>query len=480
MSWIKLEENRERVLEALESGYVDEVFACRATRFDELAGAMKAFGYFDQLEAIKIDLDKGDEDVPNELVKRELAVLPLLRIPNPHQAPTYLFQDHGVLKFIGFTMRQIGEGFNDKGRRSPRGEPRMKPHHRDTLYNGLKAVVVDSLSDFRDEHQAAFGGQDLLRSGEFVVDGTGLKGSDRHVVVLQQVGEEVPPFIPNWRIQGPGQELAAGKEMVEELVEECGRETVEWLYVDAAYVDGKWVAKLQQQDVGAMVRITEKMKIYRQMKQLSQLPECGFETHRYVRTIQGHKEVHEVEIALFSDLLMWPSYREGWAESGVGEGELPGLWGFLVREEWEDEEGEKKEKEWGVVCTKPLTSREAAYNRWRTRWDVENKGFRELNQGGWLESQTWGRSESAIQTAITLKIGAHNCYCLMRTDLGERLAVTGLRDLQHYLYGAPPVIMVVVEDEYGLFTAEELVGLLGVDIAERLSAGAQAGLEAAG
>jgi len=91
-----------------------------------------------------------------------------------------------------------------------------------------------------------------------------------------------------------------------------------------------------------------------------------------------------------------------------------------------------------------------------------------LNQGGWLESQTWGRSEAAICTSIALKIGAHNCYCLMRTPLGAELAVTGLRDLQHHLFGSPPQVMVIVEDEYALMTAEELVTSLGVEVSTLL------------
>jgi len=52
----------------------------------------------------------------------------------------------------------------------------------------------------------------------------------------------------------------------------------------------------------------------------------------------------------------------------------------------------------------------------------------------------------------------------MRTELGQQWAVKGLRSLQHYLYGAPAMVMVVVGDEYDLLTAEELVVLLGVQV----------------
>ncbi len=72
-------------------------------------------------------MDKDEDDVPNALVLHELAVLPLLRIPNLYKAPTYLFQDPMVLCFLGFTLAQIREGFNTKGVRSPTGKVRYAP-----------------------------------------------------------------------------------------------------------------------------------------------------------------------------------------------------------------------------------------------------------------------------------------------------------------------------------------------------------------
>jgi hypothetical protein len=463
MGWIYLRENRERVREALQRGRVDEVVTLRATAFDDLAAMMYTFGYWKQLEAIEVTLDKDEDDVPNELLLRELAVLPLLRIPNPHQAPTYLFQDHGVLRFLGFTVEQIRDGFNDKGVRSTTGRSRMLPHHRDTLYNALKAVKVESLADFRTVHRQAVVKSGVLESGVYAMDGTGLRHSDYHVIVLQQAGKAAP-LIVDWRVQGPGQELAAGREMVDELISAVGRDGLDWLLMDGAYVDGAWLATLQMEGVGAMVRIAEKMQILEQMRLLTQFPEHRFEPYRYLRTIHGHKEMHKVELALFEGMTMWPSYRQAWVKKEGSEEGCPGLWGLLVREEREDKEGKTEVIEWGVVFTKPLASREEAFQLWRERWDVENQGFRELNQGGWLESQTWGRSESAVHTSVALKIGAHNCYCLMGTELGQQWAVKGLRSLQHYLYGAPPTVMVIAGEEYVLLTAEELVTSLGVHV----------------
>jgi len=468
MSWIYLRENRDRVRQALQQGYVDEVVTLRATAFDELAAAMHEFGYWKQLECIQIAMDKDEDDVPSELVVRELAVLPLLRIANPHQAPVYLFQDHGVLRYLGFTVAQIRDGFNTKGVRSPTGEPRMRPHHRDDLYNALKKVELASLDRFWKAHRLALLKHDLLQSGVYALDGTGLRGSDLHVAMLQQAGGG-PAFVVDWRIQGPGQELAAGREMVERLRADLGPAAIRWLLMDGAYVDGAWIAELQQQGIGAVGRVRENMQIFEEMQLLTRYPEHAYEPYRYVRTINGHKEVHEVELALFSHLKMWPSYVDAWKKQGVSEKDCPGLWGLLIRQEQQREDGSSEQIEWGLVSARPLHSRQEAFECWRLRWHIENRGFRELNQGGWLETQTWGRSEAAIHTSIALKMGAHNCYCLMGTELGQQWAVKGLRSLQHYLYGAPPAVMVVVGDEYALLSAEELVTLLGVHVQSLLN-----------
>ena len=246
MGWIYLQENLDRVGEQLLSGHVDEVVTLRATAFDELAAAMHTFGYWKQLEAIEVDLEKDEkdeDDVPHQLLMRELAVLPLLRIPNPNQARTYLFQDHGVLRFLGFTVAQIRDGFNEKGVRSPTGKERMRPHHHDTFYHELRHVVPESLAVFRDGHGEALAEHGLIQGGTYAIDGTGLRNSDRHVVILQQLGGGAP-FIIDWRGQGPGKELAAGREMVAQLSKRIGAENIRWLLMDGADVDGAWLAEL--------------------------------------------------------------------------------------------------------------------------------------------------------------------------------------------------------------------------------------------
>jgi hypothetical protein len=457
-------ENQERVRQALLEHHVDEVVICNTTYFDKMAAAMEEMGYWHQLQKIRIDLDKDDDDVPNDLLMRELAVMPLLRIANPHQAQAFLFQDHGVLRFLGFTLQQLRSGFNRKGVRSATGRPRMRPHHRDDLYNAAKSVQMDSLDEFRTAHIRSLFEHRAVEGGVYAIDGTGITGTDYKVVIMQNLtaGKQ---FVVNWRVQGPGSELPAGREMVEEIIAIAGAQAISLLLMDGAYVDGAWLAGLKEKGIDSMVRVDEGMLIYQEMLELTRYPEHAFRAHSYTAEINGKKEQREIELALLWGLREWDSYREV-AESGGTA--WPGLWGVLVRE-WVEEKGEKKQITWGVVSTRELKSRASGFDQWRGRWGVENKGFRALNQGAWFERQKWGRSEAAIKTGLALKLGAYNCYCLVNTRLGERLAARGLQSLyQQVLRGRPPQVMIIVGDVYALFAAEEIVSLLGVRITETL------------
>jgi hypothetical protein len=46
--------------------------------------------------------------------------------------------------------------------------------------------------------------------------------------------------------------------------------------------------------------------------------------------------------------------------------------------------------------------------------------------------------------------------------------VTGLRNLQHHLYGTLAQVLVIVGDEYALLTVEELVTRLGLHVTDLL------------
>ncbi len=55
--------------------------------------------------------------------------------------------------------------------------------------------------------------------------------------------------------------------------------------------------------------------------------------------------------------------------------DCPGLSGLLIREERENEVGETEQIVWGLVFTRPVASREEAFELWRQRWGGRTKAF---------------------------------------------------------------------------------------------------------
>jgi len=158
-----LRHNQRAVDRALAAGEYDAVLNTSAQRLDEFIGLMAATGPFEQLPLLSPPARAGD--VPEELLLRKLAVLPLLDIPNVHQAGRFLLQDPAVVRFLGFTVEQIADGFPHRG---PQGTAR--PHHRDLLYNLLGVLRPEDLEAFRAAYVRRFAQDRHARS--FAAGGT--------------------------------------------------------------------------------------------------------------------------------------------------------------------------------------------------------------------------------------------------------------------------------------------------------------------
>src|SRR5436305_13170073 len=192
---------------------------------------MQTSGLFDLLPLLAPAGRAGD--VPEERLLRELAVLPLLEIPNVHQTGRLLLQDPAVLRFLGVTVEQITAGFPHRG---PEGQAR--PHHRDLLYNLLGALRAEDLETFRCAWVRRFAGDRHARSGVWAVDGTGLH--PRHKLLLALALSDGEEMVGNWRVLpgNAGSELPAGREVVDELLGGLPKGQMPLLLVDGMYVDG--------------------------------------------------------------------------------------------------------------------------------------------------------------------------------------------------------------------------------------------------
>jgi len=246
----------------------------------------------------------------------------------------------------------------------------------------------------------------------------------------------------------------------------AGPQAIRLLLADALYADGRLLAWLKySKGIDALVPLPEDRLLYQDVQGLANAQLIDWTHHRYVRTVQGHKQLREVEVTAASELSSWDGFTEAAATYGVADAKL---WACLIRDVTTLEAAQ--EPPLGLVSTRTWRDGFAALQAFRPRWHIEDDAYRELKEGWGLEKQRWGRDLAAARGRITLTCLAFNTAQVYRLQAGERVATMAIRQLrrlrQRELGNAPAVIYLA--GCYGVFALEELLRLLGTPVRESL------------
>jgi hypothetical protein len=187
--------------------------------------------------------------------------------------------------------------------------------------------------------------------------------------------------------------------------------------------------------------------------------------HRSVRTIQGHKQVREVEVTAAGELTSWDSLTEAAASYGVSDASR---WACLIRDVTTAELAAEPPR--ALVSTRSFADGFAALQAFGPRWHSEDETYRELKEGWGLEQQRWGRDFAGALGRTTLTCLAFNTAQVSRLPAGERLASRAIRRLRRHRQrelGSAPAVLYVAGC-YGVFSLEELLDVLGAAPRESL------------
>jgi hypothetical protein len=459
MEWYR--NNKAAVAEALRRGERPDLATTMASGpLDELVALHQDLGIFAILD--ELEMQRARAGVPDELLLRTLASLPFVEAASLSGGSEVLFREPAILLQLGWAPVQIRAGSNGRHRHPDGRQAESLPCHPDTLRDALRRVGESAWLQAQQAGVRSLYQRQLVRGKVYAIDGSGL-GDDFRLVALVCVSA-TRPIIVAWRLlNGPasekGKEASVTRQLVEQVLEVAGPQAISKLMADALYADGPLLAWLKyEKGIDALVSLPEDRLLYQDLQGLAKGQLIDWTPHRYLRTIQGHKQLREVEVTAAGELTSWDGFTEKAATYGVPDASL---WACLIRDVTTQEAAAEPPR--ALVSTRRFADGFAALQAFRPHWHIEDDAYRELKEGWGLEKQRWGRDFAAALGRTTLTCLAFNTAQVYRLQAGERLASVAIRRLrrlrQRELGSAPAVLYVA--GCYGVFSLEELLDVLG-------------------
>jgi len=413
--------------------------------------------------------------VPTVLMILTYEVKQLLGIASMNQLEEHLFRDTALLKIIGFTARQIQEGFCRRGQGKRRG-----PIHRDTLGDFLSRFTAKEVDFILEEAVRVLVKHKLVRGKTYILDATNLLTTKRYPgcgvkkVVKRVRGREgkeveVVEYIYGYKLlvlMEARHKLVVAARMVKiheheksftkRLVQEAQRRTggaVKVLLVDRAFIDGSllwWLGKKMK--IRFVIPARSNMEVSQDIR--------GFRCEEADGQRVFWEETKEVKVLGVRGLLSYDQFGEEGHKKRRGRKDFRAnpLNGVMVvrwgRKEYDP--GEEKVFLTILPVSRPLKVLE----QYDLRSEIENQGFRELKQGYHLLKYPQ-KTGAAIRAHAVLTLIIYSLVNAYKSQRGQRLAHLGIRRWRGKQMGQSIHKMIVYyEGIYGIVDVEELFYLM--------------------
>jgi hypothetical protein len=414
--------------------------------------------------------------VPTLLMILTYEVKQLMGISRMNQLEEHLFRDTALLKIIGFTARQIQEGFCQRGEGKRRG-----PIHRDTLADFLSRFTAQEVDFILEEVVRVLVKHKLVRGKTYILDATALPTTERYKgcgvkkvvkkVWSKKEGKEVEvvEYVYGYKLlvlMEARNKLVVAARMVKinehekkftrRLVQEAQERTggaVKVLLVDRAFIDGVllwWLGK--EMKIHFVIPARSNMEVSQDLR--------GFRGEKADDQTVFWEETKEVRVLGVRGLLSYDQFGEQGHKKARGRKDFKAnpINGVMVVR-WEGKDyapGEEKVFLTILPVSRPLKVLE----QYDLRSEVENQGFRELKQGYHLLKYPQ-KTSSAVRTHSVLTLIIYSLVNAYKSQRGQRLAHLGIRRWRGKQMGQSIHKMIVYyEGIYGIVDVEELFYLM--------------------
>ncbi|MFH1140257.1 MAG: transposase [Chloroflexota bacterium] len=392
----------------------------------------------------------------------------IMGLSSQNQMPTHLFRDAGLLRRIGYTAKQVGEGF------CQRGKGLARPIHKNTVADALERLTEEessgifsgSVTDLVkaklvDDTVFSLDGTELHTTGDYPGAGqvtstrevTDKRGqvkvitSTRHGYLLLSLRGVLTDTV----VAAMVRKIGASEHLhVMPLVRaaKAAGVRIRVLVIDGAYCVGNvlWLIK-HEEKVDFIVPADSSMCITEDAQGLAMLKDGPV-----------IEENHEIRAVGLRGLTTYQAYCP--PEVAQGRRGPKATLNAVVVTRWKGKEVPRKDQK-VLLTSLPVEQPLWVVGLYRKRAEMENKLHRELKQGWYIQSFP-SKKHLACLAHIFLILTLYNVACAYKTERGQVLAGKGIRRLRaQHLGGAAWVLIVYTETEFGIFDVEEFAHLSG-------------------
>lgn len=446
MAWQKLEKNQKEVAKRVTWGDYELVNVSGWGFLDDF------LLFLEQMEVLKLFNVPGEgyqrKMVPTFLTMLTYGVKIMLGIERMNQVPEFLFKDIGLLKLIGFTLRQIKSGFCE------RGKEKKGPFHKETLADAVERVSTEEATFLFNEAIKKIALPKLkFLSGSYALDATILLTTEKYPGcgrrTLEKDGKPVTEYgyklLMVWdvvnRIPVAGKVVQIQEheapfmlEMVELATANIG-DRINILTVDRGFICGPSLYKIKNSyGIDFIIPAKKDMHITADARGLYHL-----------------SKKHESKDVVAYGVPSLSSFDTYGLDS-------PAPLNAIVVTRWQEKNyrpGKEKVFLTSLSVNKPL-ERLKLYG---LRTLIENQGFRELKQG-WHLTKFPKKSRQAVVSHVFLTLLMCAMTSAYRSKEGQRLKEKGIRRYRREHFAAHK-ILIIVDEYYGIFDIEEYSILMG-------------------
>jgi hypothetical protein len=400
----------------------------------------------------------------------------LMGISSMNELEEHLFRDTALLKVIGFTARQIQDGFCRRGKGKRRG-----PMHRDTLADFLSKFSSKEVDFILREAVRVLVKHKLIRGRTYILDATDLpttkqyKGCGVKKVVSKEWDSkegkevEVVKVVYGYKLlvllEAKHKIVVAArvvkineheKNFTKEMVKEAHRRTggkVKVLLVDRGFIDGVllwWLSK--KMGIKFVIPARKNMEVSQDIR--------GFRSEKADGQWIFLEQTKEIKVMGVRGLVSYDQFGEEEHRRRKGRKDFkanPINAVMVIRWDGKDyEPGKEKVFLTNLSVSRPMKIIE----RYDLRSEIENLGFRELKQGYHLLKYPQ-KTEAAVRAHAVLTVIIYSMVNAYKSEQGQRLAPLGIRRWRARQMGESIHKMIVYyEGIYGIVDVEELFYLM--------------------